>query len=136
MSGREDALDGDVATASRVLADRQVAGLDGRPFRPTPDQLAWVWGGDLARGETRASRTRIAAGRYAALLADHAIGDLTVEGAPGAYGRIWRCARLAFIQSTTPEPSEPPADGAVGTWESEGGAVAQRAAVRRPIPGR
>jgi hypothetical protein len=107
---------GDLANASRLLADRLIAGLD-RPFCPTPDELAWVWGGELVRGETRASRARIAEGRYAALLADHVIGDVRIEAAPGAYVRIWLCARLAFIESTTSEPSGSASDGALGAWE-------------------
>ena len=115
---------GDLANASRLLADRLIAGLDDRPFGPTPDQLAWVWGGELVRGETRASRARIAAGRYAALLADHVIGDVSIEAAAGAYARIWLCARLAFIQSTTSERSDSASDGPLGTWEYEGGARA------------
>ena len=128
ITGRADTRDrgdtGNSATASRPLADRLVAGLDDRPFCPTPDQLAWVWGGDLARGETRASRARIAAGRYATLLTDHVIGDVSGVAAPGAYARIWLSARLAFIESTTSEPSESASDGALRAWESEGGARA------------
>lgn len=115
---------GDLANASRLLADRLIAGLDDRPFCPTPDQLAWVWGGDLVRGETRAARARIAGGRYAALLTDHVFGDVRNEAAPGAYVRIWLCARLAFIESTTSEPSGSASDGALGAWEYEGGARA------------
>ena len=126
--GRTDTWDGgdpgDLTNASRLLADRLIARLDDRPFRPTADQLALVWGGDLVRSETRASRARIAAGRYAALLTDHAIGDVTVEGAPGAYARIWLCARLAFIKSTTSEPAKARSDVALGAWEHEGGAGA------------
>ena len=127
-AGRSDPSDGgdvgDPATASRLLADRLIAGLDDRPFRPTPDQLAWVWGGDLVRGETRASRARIAGGRYAALLTDHVFGDVSVQAAPGAYVRIWLCGRRAFIESTTSLPSESGSDGALGAWEDEGGARA------------
>ena len=114
----------DLANASRLLADRLIAGLDNRPFCPTPDQLAWVWGGELVRGETRAARARIAGGRYAALLADHVIGDVSIGAAPGAYVRIWLCARLAFIESTTSEPSESALDAALVAWEYEGGARA------------
>lgn len=115
---------GDPISASRLLAERLIAGLADRPFRPTTDQLARAWGGDLARGETRASRVRIAAGRYAALLADHVIEDMSVEGAPAAYARIWLCARSAFITSGTAESSGAPDDPAVSAWEDEGGAVA------------
>jgi hypothetical protein len=119
-----DARDnGDLANTSRLLADRLIAGLDARSFRPTADQLATVWGGDLVRGETRASRARIAAGRYAALFTDHVIGDVTVDGGAGAYVRIWLCARLAFIESATPDPSEALSDGPLGVWENEGGAA-------------
>lgn len=106
VAHRVASVSGDVqglTSASRLLADRLVAGLDDRPFRPTADQLAWVWGGELVRGEARASRVSIAAGRYAALLADHVVEDVTAEGAPGAYARIWRCARSAFIESTIAE---------------------------------
>jgi hypothetical protein len=119
-----DARDsGDLANTTRLLADRLIAGLDDRPFRPTAHELALVWGGDLVRGESRASRARIAAGRYAALFTDHVIGDVTVDGGAGAYVRIWLCARLAFIESATPEPSEARSDGPVGALENEGGAA-------------
>jgi hypothetical protein len=122
----------DLAGATRLLADRLLAGLDDRPFRPTADELALVWGGALVKGEKRASRARIAAGRYAALLTNHVIGDVTVEGGRGAYVRIWLCARLAFIKSATPEPSEGPSDGPVGAWENEGGAAPEGPDVPRP----
>lgn len=114
---------GDPISTSRPLAERLIAGLADRPFRPTTDQLARAWGGDLVRGETRASRVRIAAGRYAALLADHVIEDMSVEGAPAASARIWLCARSAFITSGTAESSGAPDDPAVSAWEDEGGAV-------------
>ncbi len=114
----------DLTNATRLLANRLIVGLDDQPFRPTADQLAWVWGGDLVQGETRASRARIAAGRYAALLADHVIGDVTVEGAPGAYARIWLCARSAFIGSTGSRPSEPPSDGGLAASRTVGALVA------------
>ena len=138
IAGRADTRDrgdsGDPTNASRLLADQLIAGLDNRPFCPTADQLARVWGGDLVAGETRASRARIAAGRYAALFTDHVIGDISVEAAPGAYAWFWLCARLAFIQSTTFEPSESasgapsepgstrevPAPGSVGSTGDEG----------------
>lgn len=71
------------------------------PFHPTVEQLAWAWGGELARGEARASRVRIASGRYAALLADHVAENVMMDGAPGAYARIWLCARHAFIEVQT-----------------------------------
>ena len=123
-TGTSDGVDiADLTDATRLLADRLIAGLDDRPFRPTADQLALVWGGNLVRGETRASRARIAAGRYAALLTDHVIGDITVEEGAGAYVRIWLCARLAFIEGATPDPSEAPSDGPVVAWENEGGAA-------------
>jgi hypothetical protein len=122
---------GDLANATRLLADRLIAGLDDRPFRPTADELAFVWGDNLVPGETRASRARIAAGRYAALLTDHVGGDITVEGGAGAYVRIWLCARLAFIKSATGEPPKAPSDGPVGAWENEGGAAPQGADARR-----
>jgi hypothetical protein len=50
---------GNRANAIRLLADRLIAGLDDRPFRPTPDQLALIWGGDLVRGrQERRGRRR------------------------------------------------------------------------------
>jgi hypothetical protein len=130
MAHRPDTSGADVAgptDASRLLANRLIAGLDDRPFRPSAAELARVWGGELARGETPRSRALIAAGRYAALLADDVIGDMTVAGAPGAYARIWLCARSAFITSAGTRPSEPPSDGALAAWEFEGGAGAERA---------
>jgi hypothetical protein len=112
--------DAGLTDASRRLADRLIVGLVERPFRPTADELAWVWGGDLVRGEARASRARIAAGRYAGLLTNHVVTDFTVQGAPGAYARIWLCARSAFITTA----SSPPPDGGLAAWEGEGGAGA------------
>ena len=79
----------DAPDVAHLLASRLVAGLDDRPFRPTADQLARVWGGDLVRGERRENRARIAAGRYAALFTDHVVQDVAVAGGPGAYARIW-----------------------------------------------
>lgn len=116
----------------RLLANRLVAALDGRPFRPTVDELAWVWGGELGPSETRRSRARIAAYRYAELFAAHVIQDVTVEGGAGAYMRIWQCARRAFIESAASEDPDPPrgwstdptqrGDGELSRWENEGGA--------------
>ena len=83
----------------RLLADRWIAGLDDRPFRPTSEQLAWVWGGELARGETRQRRARLAGWRYAELFARHVVQDVTVEGGVGAYCRVWLCAQRAFVES-------------------------------------
>lgn len=111
---------------SRLLASRLIAGLDTRPFSPTADQLASIWGGELVRGESQASRARIAAGRYAALLTDHVVHDVAIDGAPGAYARIWLCARLAFIESLTSPPSGRLIGGEVSSWENEGGATLPR----------
>ena len=109
------------ADVSRLLADEWIGGLDTRPFRPTANQLASVWGGELTRGETQEQRVRVAAGRYAALFTDHVVEDVTIEGGPGAYMRIWQCARQAFIQSMTSEHGGPAAPGDVLAWENEGG---------------
>jgi hypothetical protein len=116
--GNEGVDDADVI---RRLADRFIAGLGKRPFRPTPMELARVWGGELVRGETRDSRARIAGGRYASLFADHAVQDVSGDGAPGAYARIWLCARLAFIESMGTGSSSPPPGPGVLRWENEGG---------------
>jgi hypothetical protein len=62
----------DLTSISRVLANDLVAQLDDRPFRPSTAQLAWVWGGALARREALPTRVRIAACRYAAMFADQA----------------------------------------------------------------
>lgn len=83
----------------RLLANRWIAGLDGRSFRPTSDQLQWVWGGELARGETRQRRAPLAGWRYAELFAGHVVQDITVEGGVGAYCRVWLCAQRAFVES-------------------------------------
>jgi hypothetical protein len=106
----------DVADAPdvvRLLASRLVVGLEDRPFRPTADQLASVWGGDLVLGETRERRARIAASRYALLFTRHVLQDVTLDGAVGAYVRIWLCARAAFIESVASEDPEPVGDGEV-----------------------
>ncbi len=114
----------DAPDVAHLLASRLVAGLDDRPFRPTADQLARVWGGDLVRGERRENRARIAAGRYAALFADHVVQDVAVDEGPGAYALIWLCARSAFIASMSSEDPESRSDGEVSRWESDGGAAA------------
>ena len=116
----------------RLLANRLVAALDSRPFRPTEDQLAWVWGGELSPGETRHSRAQIASYRYAELFAGYVIQDVTVEGGAGAYMRIWQCARRAFIESMASRDPDPPrgwstgpthnVDAELSRWENEGGA--------------
>jgi len=107
-----------------VLASRLVAGLDERPFHPTAKQLAWVWGGELVLGEAMASRARIAAGRYAGLFTNHVVPDVALDGAPGAYARIWLCARLAFMESVAAGDSGSPRPGGVSAWENEGGRAA------------
>ena len=104
------------ADVSRLLADEWIGGLDPRPFRPTAGQLASDWGGELTRGETQEQRVRVAAGRYAALFTDHVVEDVTIDGGPGAYVRIWQCARQAFIQSMTSEHGGPAAPGDVLAW--------------------
>jgi hypothetical protein len=114
----------DAPDVAHLLANRLVAGLDDRPFRPTADQLARVWGGELVRGERRENRARIAAGRYAALLTDHVVQDVAVEGGPGAYALIWLCARRAFIASMSSEDLEAPGNGEVSRWENDGGRAA------------
>jgi hypothetical protein len=108
----------------RSVADGWVAALDQRPFHPTPEQLAWVAGGDLVEGEASDRRRPIAAARYAALFADHVAQDLTADEGAGAYVRIWLCARRAFIDSMSPAGSDAPSEPGVGAWESEGGAAA------------
>jgi hypothetical protein len=107
----------DLANHSRSLAIGWVATLGLRPFQPSNEQLAWVDGGDLVEGEAHDRRMRVAATRYAGLLADHIAGDVTVDGGPGAYAMVWLCARQAFIdnfmsgeaQSLTRHRSDPPA---------------------------
>ncbi len=84
---------------SRALADRLVSTLGDRPFAPSADQLAWVGGGDPLPGQENGPLARVAAGRYAGLFADHLVRDVTVDGAPGAYVRIWLCARRAFLRA-------------------------------------
>jgi len=112
----------DPADLVRLLAHRLVAGLDGRPFRPTDDQLDWVWGGELGPGETRQSRAKIAACRYAELFTRHVVQDVTVEGAVGAYTRIWLCSRRSFIESIASREPDQPGDADLSRWENEGGA--------------
>jgi hypothetical protein len=114
----------DAPDVAHLLASRLVAGLDDRPFRPTADQLARVWGGDLVRGERRENRARIAAGRYAALFTDHVVQDVAVDGGPGAYALIWVCARSAFIGNMSSKDPESQSDGEVSRWENDGGAAA------------
>lgn len=91
-SAREDQI-------SRALAGRLVSTLDDRPFAPTARQLHSVAGGDLIPGQEAGPLARIAAGRYAGLVADHVVEDVTADGAAGAYVRIWLCARQAFLRS-------------------------------------
>lgn len=124
-SGRED----DRAT-SRALAARWMATLDDRPFRPTPERLAWVAGSDLVQGEARARRLPLAAARYAGLFADHVAQDMAVEGGPGAYVRIWLCARRAFIDNMSAGIRAGRSDAGVASWDYEGGA----ALASRPSP--
>jgi hypothetical protein len=105
-----------------MLAARWIATLDGRPFRPTPEQLAQVDGGDLVDGEARDRRRPIAAARYASLFTDHVAQDMAVEGAPGAYVQVWLCARRAFIDSMSTATSVLSEVG-LASWENEGGAA-------------
>jgi hypothetical protein len=114
--------DTDPTNLVRLLADRLVAGLDHRPFRPTDDQLAWVWGGQLGPGETPHSRAKIAGCRYAELFASHVVQDVTVQGAVGAYTRIWLCARRSFIKSMESGEPDQPGDAELSRWENDGGA--------------
>ena len=107
-------------TISRTLAARWIATLDGRPFRPTPEQLAQVDGGDLADGEARDRRRPIAAARYASLFTDLVAQDMAAEGAPGAYVRIWLCARRAFIEDMSTATSVL-SEAGLASWENEGG---------------
>lgn len=113
----------DDRSTSRTLASRWIATLDDRPFRPTPERLAWVAGGDLVEGEARARRLPIAAARHASLFADHVMQDMAAEGGPGAYVRIWLCARRAFIDSMSAVTPAEPSDTGVASWENEGGAA-------------
>jgi hypothetical protein len=101
----------DDGNAARLLADRWIAGLGVRPFRPTTDQLDWVWGGELDRGETRHSRAQVAGWRYAELFASHVAEDVSVDGGTGAYVRVWLCARRAFLESVDPADPESPTLG-------------------------
>lgn len=122
---RVAATDGprDDRSTSRAVAARWIATLDERPFRPTPERLAWVAGGDLVEGEARARRLPMAAARYAALFADHVAQDMAAEGGPGAYVRIWLCARRAFIDSLGTGTPANRSDAGVASWENEGGAA-------------
>jgi hypothetical protein len=72
--------DADRRDDSRLLATKLIAGLDSWPFRPTAAQLAWVWGGELVMGEAQESRSRIAAGRYAALFTVGEVSSWENEG--------------------------------------------------------
>lgn len=110
-------------TISRTLAARWIATLDERPFRPTPEQLVQVDGGDLVDGEARDRRRPIAAARYAALFTDHVAQDMAAEGAPGAYVRIWLCAQRAFIEDMDTGTSADPSDAGIASWENEGGSA-------------
>jgi len=65
----------------------------------------------------------MAAARYAALFADHVAQDMAAEGAPGAYVRIWLCARRAFIESMSTGTIVDPSDAGIASWESEGGSA-------------
>jgi hypothetical protein len=107
------AVDRAAAAVSHALADRWVADLDGRPFRPTPDQLVWVAGHDLDEHADRDRRVPVAASRFASLFADHVTGDLTVRGGPGAYVRIWLCARRAFIDSLAGQTTDGGSGGGI-----------------------
>jgi hypothetical protein len=113
----------DDRATSRALAARWIATLDDRPFRPTPERLAWVAGSDLVEGEARARRLPLAAARYAALFADHVAQDMAADGGPGAYVRIWLCARHAFIESMSVGTPADRSDGGLASWENEGGAA-------------
>lgn len=107
-------------SVSAALADRLMATLDDTPFQPTAAQLAWVDGGDLVAGHEDGPLARIAAGRYASLFANNVIGDISADGAAGAYIRIFECARQAFLQSLS--RGLPPDSDAL-RWENEGGAT-------------
>jgi hypothetical protein len=104
-----------------LLASRLIAGLDKRPLLLTDEQLESIWGDALVPGETPASRARIAAGRYASVFTHHVVPDVSLDAAPSAYARIWLCARLAFIESATSEPSDRLTRGEILSWENEGG---------------
>jgi hypothetical protein len=112
---------------SRALANGLVATLDDRPFLLTAAQLAWVDGGELVAGQENGPLTRIVAGRFATLFADHVIGDVSADGAPGAYVRVLECARQAFLQSL---PGRSPADRDALRREKEGGTATDGGATR------
>jgi hypothetical protein len=63
----------------------------------------------------------MAAARYAALFADHVAQDMAAEGGPGAYVRIWLCARRAFIDSMSAGSPADPLEPGAASWENEGG---------------
>jgi hypothetical protein len=94
----DGARSADVAAA---LAGCLVATLADRPFVLTDAQLRAIGANDLAPGEEAGPYAHVVAGRYASLVADHvALGaDMGANGAPGAYVRIWACARAAFLTS-------------------------------------
>ena len=48
---------------------------------------------------------------------------MAAEGAPGAYVRIWLCARRAFIDSMDTGTLADSSDAGVASWEDEGGAA-------------
>ena len=113
----------DDRSTGRALAARWIATLDERPFRPTPERLAWVAGGDLDEGEARARRLPMAAARYAALFAGHVAQNMDAQGGPDAYVRIWLCARRAFIDSLSAGTPADLSDAGVASWENEGGSA-------------
>jgi hypothetical protein len=94
--------------AGRALADRLVATLGDRPFRPTSRQLTAIGGGFLVPGDEPGPMARAVAGRYAGLLTRHLVQDVTIDGAPEAYARIWLCARRAFLRSLEQGDAEAP----------------------------
>jgi hypothetical protein len=48
---------------------------------------------------------------------------MAAEGAPGAYVRIWLCARRAFIDNMDTGTSADPSDAGIASWENEGGSA-------------
>jgi hypothetical protein len=97
------------------------------PRPPTRGQTGISWLGVGRRsharwgtGETGGDRGRSTCGPFT----DHAVQDVTVEGAPGVYARIWLCARLAFTESVTSGNPERLAGGEASAWEDEGGTAA------------
>jgi hypothetical protein len=111
-------------SATRLLADSWVATLDDHPFRPTPAQLAWVAAADPVGVEAHERCAPLAAARHVGLFADHVAQDVTGEGGPAAYVRVWLCARRAFIDSVTAPALEPACEQRTQVWENEGGTVA------------